>query len=210
MVIQGTPEWFALRAGKATGSRIPDVIAKTKSGWGSSRANYEAQLIAERLTGEVIEGYTNASMAWGTETEPAGRAAYADTVIEPVTEIGFVEHKLILMSGCSPDALVGLDGLAEIKCPNTATHIQTLLGGVIPDKYQVQMLWQMACTERKWCDFVSYDPRMPASMRLFVKRLERDDKRIALLEEQVAEFLAEVAAKVAALKAKFIPVAEAA
>jgi putative phage-type endonuclease len=206
---QGSPSWFAARCGKATASRICDIIAKTRGGWGASRANYAAQLIAERLTGEVIEGYTNTAMAWGTATEPEARLAYADTVIEPVTECGFVDHPRIAFSGASPDGLVGHDGLVEIKCPNTTTHIEFLLNETIQDKYQVQMLWQMSCTGSVWCDFVSYDPRFTLKP-MFVKRLEADPKRIAQLEEQVAEFLAEVAAKVAALKAKFIPVAEAA
>jgi putative phage-type endonuclease len=207
MVIQGTPEWFAQRCGKVTASRICDVIAKTKSGWGASRENYAAQLVVERLTGEVAESYTNGAMQWGTATEPEARLHYADAVIEPVTEIGFVEHKRILMSGCSPDALVGSNGLAEIKCPESKTHIQTLLGGSIPDKYQVQMLWQMACCERDYCDFVSYDPRLPEKMRMFVKRLEREDKRIKELEAMVEAFLDEVEEKVLALKSKFYPIA---
>jgi putative phage-type endonuclease len=208
MVTQGTPEWFAQRCGKVTASRICDVIAKTKSGWGASRENYAAQLVVERLTGEVAESYTNGAMQWGTATEPEARLHYADTVIEPVTETGFVEHKRILMSGCSPDALVGSNGLAEIKCPESKTHIQTLLGGSIPDKYQVQMLWQMACCERDYCDFVSYDPRLPEKMRMFVKRLERDDKRIKELEAMVEAFLDEVEEKVLALKSKFYPIAD--
>jgi putative phage-type endonuclease len=210
MIIQGSPEWFALRCGKVTASRICDLIAKTKSGWGASRANYAAQLIAERLTGEVIEGYTNSAMQWGTATEPEARLAYADTVIEPVEEIGFVDHPSIAMSGASPDGLVGSEGLLELKCPNTATHIETLLGGSIPDKYQVQMLWQMGCTNRDWCDFVSYDPRLPPEMRMFVKRLERNAKRIKELEEQVSIFLDEVEAKVLRLLQKYQPLSEAA
>jgi putative phage-type endonuclease len=164
---------------------------------------YAAQLIAERLTGEVIEGYTNSAMQWGTATEPEARLAYADTVIEPVEEIGFVDHPSIAMSGASPDGLVGSEGLLELKCPNTATHIETLLGGSIPDKYQVQMLWQMGCTNRDWCDFVSYDPRLPPEMRMFVKRLERNAKRIQELEEQVSIFLDEVETKVLRLLQKY-------
>jgi putative phage-type endonuclease len=206
MVIQGTPEWKAQRCGKHTASRTGDVIARTKSGWGSSRANYAAQLIVERLTGEVAESFTNSSMAWGTATEPEARLHYADMVIEPVEEIGFVEHPRIAMSGASPDGLVGSNGLVELKCPESKTHIETLLGGSIPDKYQVQMLWQMACCERDYCDFVSYDPRMPEKMRMFVKRLERDDKRIKELEAMVEAFLDEVQAKVLALKSKFYPI----
>lgn len=207
---QQSPEWFAERCGKVTASRIADVIARTKTGWRASRANYAAQLIVERLTGEVAESYSNAAMQWGAVIEPEARQAYAERVIERVTEIGFVPHPRIAMTGASPDGLVGDDGLLEIKCPQSASHIETLRGGAIPDKYQVQMLWQMACAERAWCDFVSYDPRMPEEMRLFVRRVERDDKRIAEIEEQVSAFLDDVAAQVAELRGKYPSLAVAA
>jgi putative phage-type endonuclease len=176
------------------------VVAKTKSGWGASRANYAAQLIAERLTGTVVESYTNGAMQWGTEKEPEARMAYADTVIETVTECGFIDHPRIEMTGASPDGLVGDDGLLELKCPNTATHIETLLGGKIPEKYVTQILWQIACAERDWCDFVSYDPRLPPEMRMFVKRLPRDDARIAELGKEIVIFLEDVESKVEALR----------
>jgi putative phage-type endonuclease len=157
-------------------------------GWGASRANYEAQLIAERLTGETTSGFTNAAMQWGIETEPEARAAYQFYADSEVEEVGFIDHPTIAMSGASPDGLVGvlasLDGLIEIKCPNTATHLATLLDSKVPAKYMTQMQWQMACTERAWCDWVSYDPRLPESMRLFVQRIERDDKRIQELEKE--------------------------
>lgn len=199
-IIQGSAEWFAARCGKVTASRVADVIAKTKSGWGASRANYAAQLVAERLTGDVAESYTNAAMAWGTEQEPLARNAYSFMQDVDVAEIGFVDHPAIDMAGASPDGLVGDTGLVEIKCPNTATHIETLRGQSIPAKYETQMLWQMACTGRQWCDYVSFDPRMPESMRLFIKRLPRDAKRISELESLVSDFLAEVDATVADLR----------
>lgn len=198
-IIQGSVEWFAIRAGKVTASRVADVVAKTKTGWGASRANYMAELIAERLTGEAAERFTNAAMQWGTDHEPDARAAYEFFRDATVTEIGFVEHSSIAMTGASPDGLVGDDGLVEIKCPNTATHLETLLSQTVPAKYVTQMLWQMACTGRKWCDFVSYDPRLPESMSLFVKRIDRDDKRIAELEADVGAFLDETASKLAQL-----------
>lgn len=198
-VIQGSVEWFTLRAGKVTASRVADVVAKTKTGWGASRANYMAELIAERLTGEAAERFSNAAMQWGTDHEPDARAAYEFFRDATVTEIGFVEHPSIAMTGASPDGLVGDDGLVEIKCPNTATHLETLLSQTVPAKYVTQMLWQMACTGRKWCDFVSYDPRLPESMSLFVKRIDRDDKRIAELETDISAFLAETASKLAQL-----------
>lgn len=198
-IIQGSPEWFALRVGKVTASRVADVIAKTKTGWGASRANYMAELIAERLTGEPAEKYTNAAMAWGTEKEPDARAAYEFFRDAHVVEVAFINHPVIGMTGASPDGFVGDHGLVEIKCPNTATHLDTLLSQSIPGKYVTQMLWQMACTGRQWCDFVSYDPRLPEAISLFVKRVERDDKEIADLEAKVAEFLGELDRKLAQL-----------
>ena len=200
---QGTREWLLRRAGKVTASRIADLMARTKTGWGASRANYAAELVAERLTGEPAERFTNAAMQWGTTTEPEARAAYAFHCDADVVEVGFVEHPGIGMAGASPDGLVGTDGLVEIKCPNTATHIDTLLKGAIPEKYRLQMLWQMACTGRAWCDFASYDPRLPEHMQLFVTRLMRDDAAIAEIEREVATFLDEVSATVAALNERY-------
>lgn len=195
-VVQGSPEWFALRLGKVTASRVADVVAKTKSGWGASRANYMAQLIAERLTGEPQESYTNAAMQWGIDMEPMARAAYEFYSDVSVAECGFIEHPNIGMTGASPDGLVAADGMVEIKCPNTATHIETLLGQEIPGKYITQMQWQMACAGRKWCDFVSFDPRMPEDMRIFTKRVTRDDPVIEDLSGNIIAFLVEVNDKV--------------
>ncbi|MBM4073372.1 MAG: YqaJ viral recombinase family protein [Planctomycetes bacterium] len=198
---QGSPEWLAARVGKVTASRIADVVARTKTGWGAGRANYMAELIAERLTGQPAPQYTNAAMQWGTDTEPQARAAYEFLHDTTVAQVGLIPHPSIAMSAASPDGHVGDDGMVEIKCPNTATHVDTLLGQAVPDKYIVQMQWQMACAGRQWCDFVSYDPRMPAHLSLFVKRVPRDDKRIAELETIVREFLGELDAKVASLVA---------
>lgn len=203
-IIQGSPEWFAARLGRVTASRVADVVAKTKSGWGASRANYMAQLIAERLTGTVAESFSNAAMQWGTQTEPDARAAYEFRTDRDVIEVGFVDHPDIQLSGASPDGLIGDDGLLEIKCPNTATHIDTLLsGGIVPGKYVIQMQWQLACTGRKWCDFVSFDPRMPESMKLLILRIPRDEVHIQSLESEVRTFLAEVDKKVADLTALY-------
>jgi putative phage-type endonuclease len=196
---QRSDEWFAVRCGKVTASRVSDVIAKTKSGWGASRANYMAQLIAERLTGEVADSYSNSSMQWGIDHEDEARVSYEFYENAKVQEIGFVQHH-DLESGASPDGLVGDDGLIEIKCPNTATHIQTLLDQKIPQKYETQMLWQMECTGRKWCDFVSYDPRMPEDLKLFVKRFERDGKRLDGIRGMVADFIGELEDKLTALE----------
>ena len=197
---QGTPEWFAARLGKATGSRIADIIAKTKTGYSTSRANYAAQLVCERLTGKVAESFTNAAMQWGTETEPLARAAYEVKTGEMVDQIGFVGHPSIENSGASPDGLVGLFGMLEIKCPNTATHIETLLSQQVPTKYITQMQWQMACAGRQWCDFVSFDPRMPENLQLFIKRVEYDPPYVAMLEKEVIQFLMDVEANVNQLR----------
>lgn len=203
MVEQRSDEWFAMRAGKVTASRVADVIAKTKTGPAASRKNYMAELIAERLSGEASGGFTNAAMQWGTDTEPMARDAYQAITMETVTEEGFVIHPTIEQSGASPDGLVGEDGLIEIKCPNTATHLDTLESGKVPAKYITQMQWQMACTGRQWCDFMSFDPRLPEAMQAFIKRVPRDDEMIAELEAAVTEFLAELDKRVADLEAKY-------
>lgn len=202
---QRSEEWFAARLGCVTASRVADVCARTKTGWGASRANYMAQLVSERLTGNRVEAFTNDAMRWGTETEPEARIAYEFYRDTTVDEASFYFHQSIAETGASPDGLVGDDGLLELKCPQTASHIDTLLGQSVPEKYITQMQWQMACTGRKWCDFASYDPRLPESMRLFVQRVERDDKRIAELETMVADFLNEVRTKVDALRRKYEP-----
>lgn len=201
--IQGSSEWHAARAGRVTASRIADLMAKTKTGWGAGRANYKAELVAERLTGTVAESFSNAAMKWGNDMEPEARSAYAFMRDMEVTPVGFVIHPSIEMSGASPDGLVGTDGLVEIKCPNTATHIDTLLEGAVPEKYIKQMQWQMRCTGRAWCDFVSYDPRLPARMQLFVSRVNADPAMQSEIEAHVSAFLLEVEATVSALSNKF-------
>lgn len=199
-LVQGSPEWFAIRLGKVTASKVADVTAKTKSGYSASRANYMAQLLVERLTGQPVETYSNAAMQWGTETEPKARAAYSFMTDRDVKETGFAVHPTITMSGASPDGLVGDDGLLEIKCPNTATHIETLLGSATEGKYIKQMQWQMACTGRKWCDFVSFDPRLPVDYQIHIARVERDDAMIAELESEIVTFLKELDGKLEALE----------
>lgn len=200
MIEQGSREWFMQRCGKATASRIADIVATTKTGFSTSRANYMAELVAERLTGISTVGFTNAAMQWGTDTEPQARAAYEFFTDNQVELAQFIPHPSISDSGASPDGFVGTDGLVEIKCPSTATHIDTLLKGGIPERYQHQMNWQMACTGRRWCDMVSFDPRMPGNMQLFVKRLERNDGQIEFLERCVGTFLEELSRKVGELQ----------
>lgn len=200
-VIQGSPEWFAQRLGKVTASRLVDVLAKVRSGEAASRAGYRAELVAERLTGKQQEGFTNAAMKWGTECEPLARAAYEAEFGLLVEEVGMIPHPAIAMAGASPDGLVSIDGLIEIKSPETKTHIDTMLSGEAPAKYIPQMQWQMACTGRAWVDFVSFDPRMPADMQMFVRRVLRDDNLIREYEAEVIRFLAEVDETVSRLKA---------
>ena len=202
-IVQRSPEWFSARAGKVTASSIYKVMARTKTGWGADRANYHAQLVAERLTGITAESFSNAAMQWGTDTEPQARAMYSLDAEGPVSEIGFLDHPRIVFSGASPDGLVGDAGMVEIKCPNTATHIATLTGAPIDRKYLYQMQWQMACADRQWCDFASFDPRLPAEMQLHVRRVERDAELLAELESEVSAFLAEVAATVEQLSTEY-------
>lgn len=204
MMEQHSPEWFAHRTGRVTASRIADVMAQTKSGPGAARKNYMADLIAERLTGERREGFSNAAMQWGTDTEPQARASYEFMTDLIVTEVGFIDHPVLLMAGCSPDGLVGEDGMLEIKCPNTATHLDTLLTGKIDGKYLKQMQFQMACANREWCDFVSFDPRLPAEMQIWIHRVQRDAETCAEIEEAVASFGAEVELMLADLRARYL------
>lgn len=201
---QRSPEWFAARLGKVTASKIADVMTKTKTGYGAGRANYAAQLVTERLTGTKADSFTNAAMQWGVDCEERARAAYEFTTDLTVIETGFVDHPTVIMSGASPDGLVGDAGLLEIKCPNSATHIATLQGSGIDRKYLLQMQWQMACTERLWCDFASYDPRLPLEMQLHVVRVPRDDALIAEIEAEVTAFLTEVQSTVADLQARYL------
>jgi len=186
---QGSPEWLAARAGKVTASRISDVMAaKTTAAY----RDYRAQIVAEILTGQPQEsGFTNAAMQWGTEQEKFARAEYELACDWTVDEIGIVLHPTIERGAASPDGLVSTNGLVEIKCPKTATHLQTLIDKKQPRQYENQMLWQMACTGREWCDFVSYDPRLPDDLQLFVHRFDRDEKRIEEIEEAVKQFLNE-------------------
>ena len=188
---QRTDEWFAARIGKVTASRVADVIAKTKSGYGAGRANYLADLVVERLTGQKAQGFSNAAMEWGTQTEPQARAAYSAKRGILVEEVGFIDHPTVAMSGASPDGFAE-EGLIEVKCPNTATHLEYVLAELPPLKYFTQMQWQMACTGRPWCDFVSFDPRLPERLQLLIVRVPRDDVYIAMLEAEVKKFLAEL------------------
>jgi putative phage-type endonuclease len=202
---QGTESWFADRLGKVTASRLADVLAKTKTGYSASRTNYMTQLVLERITQTKAESYSNAAMEWGTEQEPFARAAYEAHTGQMVEEVGFIPHPDIEAAGASPDGLVGDDGMVEIKCPSSSTALEVWLthsqgGNPVDAKYYAQMQWQMRCADRAWCDYVVFDPRMPAKAQLFVTRVHRDDEWLAVTEGEVVKFLAEVDAKVSALK----------
>lgn len=203
---QQTPEWFADRLGKVTASRLADVLAKTKTGYSATRNNYMTQLVLERVTGSRAEGYTNAAMAWGTEQEPFARAAYEAHTGQMVEEVGFIPHPDIDGAGASPDGLVGDDGMVEIKCPSSSTALEVWLthaqgNDPVDAKYYAQIQWQMRCADRSWCDYVVFDPRMPAKAQLFVYRVKRNQDFIDYAEDEVITFLTELDIKVESLKA---------
>jgi putative phage-type endonuclease len=197
---QRSEAWFAARLGKVTASKVSDIVARTQSGYSASRANYMALLICERLTGSAAESYSNAAMQHGTDTEPLALSAYEAMRGILVQAEGFVLHPSIAQSGASPDGLVGDTGLIEIKCPNTATHLDTLLGKKMPTKHRAQVQWQMACTGRHWCDFVSFDPRLPERLQMFVVREVYAPAYVAGLEVEVIKFLDEIESKLTELE----------
>jgi len=197
---QRTDTWFAARLGRVTASRVHEIMATLKDGKPAAAcANYMADIVLERLTGKRAEGFSNDAMDWGTQTEPQARAAYSAKTGELVTEVGFVNHPT-LMAGASPDGLVGDDGLVEIKCPTSSTALETLFTQKIAKKYIDQMQWQLLVTGRAWCDFCSFDPRLPEHLQCYIQRVPRDNKRIAELEEAVAKFLKEVDTQVKTLQ----------
>jgi len=199
---QRSEEWFQARLGKVTASKIADVLAKIKTGEAASRKSYKIQLVSERLTGKKTDTYINQAMQDGIDREESARNAYI-FMYNDVEEVGFIDHPTIPMSGCSPDGMVGEDGLIEIKCPTATTHTDTLMSGNVPSKYIGQIMWQLSCDpKRKWVDFVSYHPDFPENLQLFVKRVERDDKLIAEIEGEVKQFLSEVEEVVNNLKEK--------
>ena len=193
MIEQGSEDWFVQRLGKVTASRMADVMAKTKTGYGAGRKNYMMELLCQRLTGAREEGYVNAAMQRGTDLEPLARAAYEVQMDCTVQEAEFILHPKEDSLGASPDGLVGEEGLIEIKCPNTAQHVTFLQTGKPERKYILQMQTQMACTDREWCDFVSFDDRMPEELQVAIVRVERDDDLINEIMAEAGLFLAELA-----------------
>lgn len=200
---QGSEEWLRARLGKIGASMVADATARTKTGWGATRANLAARLVVERLTGNLTETFTSPAMLHGIATEPDARTAYSFVNDVEVATVGLIIHPTIDNAVASPDGLVGDDGLVEIKCPQPAKHLSTITGAAIDGSYYKQMQWQMACSGRQWVDFVSYSPAFPAEMRLHVRRVTRDTDLIATLESEVAAFLAEIDATIADLKAKY-------
>lgn len=201
-VQQGTDEWKRERLGHVTASRVADVMAKVKTGEAKTREKYRYEIVTQRLTNEIVDGYTNEAMAWGSEQEPYARMAYEAHTGNFVTQTGFVKHWNIKWVGASPDGLVDDDGLIEIKCPNTLTHLKTLESGKAPSEYIPQMQMQMWVTGRHWCDFVSYDPRLPDELRYFCVRVKRDDEYINSMEADILQFLNEVEQTIKTLKEK--------
>lgn len=188
--MQRSEEWFKIRAGKITASRICDIMP-SRNGYPAGRQKYISQLIAERLTGEIQESYTNEAIQHGIETEAKARQYYEDETSNPVTEVDFIDAPDGSMSGASPDGLVGDDGMIEIKCPNTSTHIDTLLGEPIPKKYLYQMQWQLYCAGREWVDFVSFDDRLKEAP-IFIKRVKKDESMILKIKYEVDLALKEI------------------
>ena len=199
-IIQGSQEWLNCRIGKVTASAVADVLAKTKTGVSASRGNYLIKLAIQRVTGQIEESFTNDAMQWGIDNEDQARVAYEVASGNFVDQVGFVDHQIIDWFGCSPDGLVDTDGLVEIKCPNSATHWEYFKTKEVPKKYFIQMQAQMSCTGRKWCDFVSFDPRMPERSQLLIIRVPRDNTFIDLMETEVMEFLMEVFDEVQLMK----------
>ena len=194
---QRSAEWFSVRLGKATGSRIADVVGKTKDGkrYLAARANYMSELLCERLTGVVQTNFVSREMQWGIDNEEPARKLYMKRKGVDVKLMGFVTHPFFVDSGCSPDGLIRDDGMVQFKCPLTTTHLEYLLSNEVPEEYVPQMQWEMACTGRSWSDFVSFDPRLPDHLSMYIKPLPRDSNYINTLENEVAKFLAELQEK---------------
>lgn len=192
-VEQGSDEWKAARLGHITASNMADVMSKGKDGKESAtRYKYKVKLVAERLSGVAAESFSNAAMQWGIETEQFACIAYEAAKDVLVDKTGFWLHPEIKWIGVSPDRLVGDDGLLEVKCPNTTTHLDYVFDNKVPSDYMKQIQCQLWVTGRKWCDFISFDPRLPKRNQLLVIRVERDEDMISKMAAECVKFLAEV------------------
>jgi putative phage-type endonuclease len=210
-VEQNSVEWLVARIGCATASRVKDIVgrkqptaAQKKAGepgdYRQAHYDYMMELVAERLSGRAVDHYVSPAMEFGIETEPLAVAAYEVETGNAADPGGIWLHPTINWFAASPDRVLGEYGILEAKCPNTTTHLEYLCDGVVPLDYQPQILAQLSCSERKWADFVSFDPRLPSDLQLFVRRYERNDEHVRIMEEEVIKFLAEVDAKVAQIK----------
>ena len=198
--IQGDSTWFESRLGMLTGSRIADALSKLKNGGESAtRRNMMIDLAIERITGKPTEHYVSEPMQRGLDLEPLALAAYELRTESEVERVGFVLHPRIQWAGCSPDGLVGA-GLVQAKCPLPRTHANYLLAGCVPQEYVPQMMWELACTEKPWSDFISFCPEFPSPLDLLVCRLERDDAKIAEMEADAVKFLKDVEVTVTQLR----------
>jgi len=207
--IQGTAEWFQARCGRVTASRINEVTAYLKNGKESQkRIDYRTELIAEILTGEALPHYVSPAMQWGNEQEAIARVEYELATGSDVEQAGFIYHPSIERAGASPDGLIGTDGGLEIKCPNTTTHIEWILAGVVPEEHRAQMFFNLRCSEREWWDFVSFDPRLPKRYQLFARRLHADEAIMESIDAEVIKFLSEADAVISELN-KQMPALEA-
>ncbi|ENN93707.1 lambda exonuclease family protein [Bartonella bovis] len=193
---QRTPEWFQARLGKVTASNIDSIVDKTAKGSPTSKyENYKIKLITERLTGKTVSSYETPAMRWGNEHEDRAIEEYSFIYDTPVSRCGFIPHPTIEMAGASPDGLIGDDGLVEVKCPQETTHVRFLRDSKIKPEYILQMQFQMACTGRKWCDFVSFNPLFTdqaTHLRVKALRIPRDDEQIECINKAVETFLAEI------------------
>lgn len=185
-ILQRSDDWHSERCGKVTASRIKDIDAKPAKG--KVLNSLGLIILSERLTGAQEEAKTTQLMQWGIDHEPHAITAYENSTGEFVAGTGLIDHPSIPMSGASPDGLVGKQGQLEVKCPSTTTHLNTLLSRKVPDEHIPQITWQLACTEREWCDFVSYDPRLPEYLQLVIIRVFAKDLDIAGLEQSVIAF----------------------
>lgn len=195
---QGSDEWKAIRLGIPTASRFKDVLAK---GEGKTRTSYMYQLAAETLTGQTDESYSNTYMDWGTENEPLARSAYEFIMSEIVEQVTFISNETFY-AGYSPDGLVGDNGLIEIKCPKTTTHIETVISGKMPSGHIPQVQGGLMVSEREWLDFISYDPRIKQSMAYFSVRVYRDDEYIEKLRLELIRFNNDLADLIAKFESK--------
>ena len=192
--LQGSGAWHNQRCGKATASRTKAIVKRLKNGDDSAeRKALKIEILCERLTGDVVDKFVTLAMTRGIEEEPRAKEAYEQKTGRLIKDVGFVDHPSIPFCGASPDGLVD-DGLVEIKCPNSTTHIGWVLAGVVPEEHKPQMILQCACTGRAWVDFVAYDPRMPEPQRLFVRRYTPTAEEIAEVEAEAVKFLQEVEA----------------